>query len=72
MKNKNQGHHLQDKRIHPKNNSTGEVQFGGLKISESFAGGNSVVIRNLISYCIYIFTFSMSALENKIKISIMA
>jgi hypothetical protein len=32
----------------PKNNSTGEVQFGGLKIPEPFAGGNSVVIYNLI------------------------
>jgi hypothetical protein len=36
MKNKNQGHHLRDQRIHPKNNSTGKVQFGGLKIPESF------------------------------------
>jgi hypothetical protein len=47
MKNKNQGHHLQDRRIHPKNNLTGEVQFGGLKIPEPFAGGNSVVICSL-------------------------
>jgi hypothetical protein len=69
MKNKNQGHHLRDRRIHPKNNSTREVQVGGLKIPEPFAGGNSVVI---LSYCIYIFTFSMSALENQIKIPIMA
>jgi hypothetical protein len=37
MKNKNQGHHLRDQRIHPKNNSTREVQFCGLKILEPFA-----------------------------------
>jgi hypothetical protein len=48
MKNKNQGHHLQVRRIHPKNKSTGEVQFDGLKIPEPFTEGNSVVIHTLI------------------------
>jgi hypothetical protein len=48
MKNKNQGHHLRDRRIHPKNKSTGEVRFGGLQIPKPFTGGNSVVIHTLI------------------------
>jgi hypothetical protein len=48
MKNKNQGHHLWDRRIHLKNKSTSEAQFGGLKIPKPFTGGNSVVIHTLI------------------------
>jgi hypothetical protein len=55
MKNKNQGHHLRDRRIHPKNNSTREVQFGGLKIPEPFAGGNSIVIHNLIFHIAFTY-----------------
>jgi hypothetical protein len=57
MKNKNKGYHLRDRRIYPKNNSTGEVQFSGLKIPKPFTRGNLVVIRNLIFHIAFTIYF---------------
>jgi hypothetical protein len=73
MKNKNQGHYLRDWRIHPKDKSTGEVQFDGLKIPELFAGGNSVVIHTLIfALHLHMYFPNKCIRQNKIKIGIMA
>jgi hypothetical protein len=74
LRNRYQGLHLRDLRIHPKNKSEQRSSVRQTQISEPSLGGNSVVIH--IYFLHYIFTsaylLSKLALENKIKILITA